>query len=380
MEGRPATISKFGRLDYLDSLRGIAALLVVLHHSYQTAPFWPAIVRFGPARVLLNGRSSVIFFFVLSGFVLAHGLWRGDQSTRFGAFVLRRLARIYIPYVVAALGAVVAMIASGPTMLTDTAITFNEMWSAPFSWPTALAHLSLTGTREAISINPPSWSLVYELRLSLLLPLLCFCAMTSARILAFLHRGDLRRRRCRHGADGDGPHPYFAAGLVPNILLTAHFAADFIIGVLLAKAALARAAWLFGMSLGRKITVGLAAIVLGLVFNDATASIGSALVMVLALNSPTIQRGLRQPFLLWVGRLSFSLYLTHMIVLQLVVRALHGIVPLRISILIALVSMVPVTILFHKWIEAPSARLSKRIGGRHGRGWVRRPATVASGT
>ena len=175
-----------GRLEYLDSLRGIAAILVALHHIYQTAPFWPDVVRFSPLRVLLNGRSSVIFFFVLSGFVLAYGLWHGDQRKNYFVFVLRRLARIYIPYLFAGLAAICAMLILQPTELPDTAITFDEMWAFPFTWEAALGHLSLLGSNEAISLNTPSWSLVYETRVSLLIPAFCFFVRKSVYLFSLI--------------------------------------------------------------------------------------------------------------------------------------------------------------------------------------------------
>ena len=354
--------SKSSRLDYFDSLRGIAAILVVLHHCYQTAPFWPSLVRFSPARLLLNGRSSVIFFFVLSGFVLAYGLWRGDQSTNFRTFVTRRLTRIYLPYAAAGLLAAAAMLALRPVPLASTAITFNTMWSAPLTWPSALAHLFLLGTDEADAINLPSWSLIYELRISLLVPLLCVCALVSARWLAVSTLAAYVLGALAMASMGLSTVPYAASGLLANVLVTLHFTADFVIGVLLAKAALARAEWLYAMSPRRKIGLTVAATALLFIFRDETAAVGSALVMILALNSPAFQRVLMQPFLLWIGRLSFSLYLTHMIVLQLVVRALHDQVPLQVSVFVALVAMLPVTILFFKAVEEPAACWSRRIG------------------
>ncbi len=56
------------RYEILDGLRGIAALMVVLFHIFET-------YSKGPAEQIINhGYLAVDFFFVLSGFVLAWGL------------------------------------------------------------------------------------------------------------------------------------------------------------------------------------------------------------------------------------------------------------------------------------------------------------------
>jgi len=94
IERTEGTVSAPRRLDYLESLRGLAALMVVLHHHYMTAPFLQEVVRFTPLRFLINGRSSVIFFFVLSGFVIVYGILNGSRKFSYPNFVLRRLVRI----------------------------------------------------------------------------------------------------------------------------------------------------------------------------------------------------------------------------------------------------------------------------------------------
>src|SRR4051794_22028684 len=76
------------RITALDSVRGIAAFLVVMNHCYLT--FWPA----GPtlAGVLIGGRASVIVFFVLSGYVLARSLTHNAEPA--SVFIARRFFRI----------------------------------------------------------------------------------------------------------------------------------------------------------------------------------------------------------------------------------------------------------------------------------------------
>jgi hypothetical protein len=101
---------------FLDELRGVAALSVVLLHASQAFGFG------------LNSHASlaVDFFFCLSGFVLAH---RYDQKLKSGvllssAFFLKRLLRLY-PLIVAGvgLGVVASLFASTPSIpLADVPI------------------------------------------------------------------------------------------------------------------------------------------------------------------------------------------------------------------------------------------------------------------
>ena len=76
-----------GRLEVLDSVRGLAAFVVVIHHCLLTIPSfsnyffsgWRATPSNGfewlmfdtPARLLWAGYEAVTLFYVLSGLVLA---------------------------------------------------------------------------------------------------------------------------------------------------------------------------------------------------------------------------------------------------------------------------------------------------------------------
>ena len=69
----PARDAKAGRLDHLDGLRGLAALSVMIGHIR-----WPsAIAGLPPFR---NTSLWVDFFFVLSGFVIAHAYFEKISS------------------------------------------------------------------------------------------------------------------------------------------------------------------------------------------------------------------------------------------------------------------------------------------------------------
>jgi peptidoglycan/LPS O-acetylase OafA/YrhL len=95
MDSRPRA-----RLVGLDGIRGLAALFVVLHHSYLMAfPGFPVTHAPVWTDFLLYGHFAVVVFIVLSGFSLAvspaRSGWRLDDI---GRFAKRRAWRILPPY------------------------------------------------------------------------------------------------------------------------------------------------------------------------------------------------------------------------------------------------------------------------------------------
>lgn len=100
-----------GRLQSIDALRGIAALGVVLYHAVmQTTNAVPDNVFRWPVKLLQFvssfGYVGVFLFFVISGFCI-HLQWakaraQGDSpSIKFGTFWRRRFRRLYPPYLIA---------------------------------------------------------------------------------------------------------------------------------------------------------------------------------------------------------------------------------------------------------------------------------------
>jgi peptidoglycan/LPS O-acetylase OafA/YrhL len=64
----PGAIARSSRLEWLDSIRGLAALVVLIGHI-AGAFHWPNSAR--QFLLLFDGRVAVTMFFVLSGFILA---------------------------------------------------------------------------------------------------------------------------------------------------------------------------------------------------------------------------------------------------------------------------------------------------------------------
>lgn len=151
----------------LQSLRGIAALVVLLHHcsfTFETTSAWKYF-----AELLLNAHAAVIVFFVLSGYVLCKSL--GLQgSISIWRFYIKRGFRIY-PLVWLAVAISVLYLAS---------LHFSVPTVTPSSWfvaryPSALPDLVTIGKNLAAiqtTIVPPMGSVRVELIESMLLPFL----------------------------------------------------------------------------------------------------------------------------------------------------------------------------------------------------------------
>lgn len=143
----------------LNGLRFLAALAVVFYHYARKMDGFDAFPR-GLRSLIECGPAAVGFFFILSGFVLAHRyLENGSEENAAPAFYRARFARLYPTYLFAFLlflpGAIdkyivhqPAGVGGGPAILVVSATLYCLMLQA---W-----------TPLAQSWNGPSWSLSVE--------------------------------------------------------------------------------------------------------------------------------------------------------------------------------------------------------------------------
>src|SRR6478609_4625992 len=102
-----------GEITALTSLRGVAAMAVLLFHLRHE--FGPAIDPDRFTHFLERSYLFVDFFFVLSGFVIAlsygHIFSRAIAKRDYGNFLVKRLARIYPLHIVMLFGFVLSEVA-----------------------------------------------------------------------------------------------------------------------------------------------------------------------------------------------------------------------------------------------------------------------------
>jgi peptidoglycan/LPS O-acetylase OafA/YrhL len=166
--GAPHTAA---RLDFLDGIRGAAALYVVCHHIAKHLPLEHASRAVRLLALLLNfGHYAVSVFIVLSGFCLMLPIVRGDGRLRggVGRFFQRRAKRILPPYYL-------AMALSLALIATLIGTKTGTWWdgSVPVTPHAVITHLLLVQDYfDSTRINHVFWSVATEWHIYFLFPLL----------------------------------------------------------------------------------------------------------------------------------------------------------------------------------------------------------------
>lgn len=339
------------RFAQLDSLRGIAAFAVFLGHivyalDWSNAPvFW--ILDSSPLALAWDGGAAVVVFFILSGYVLFQP-WLLGKEPAYAAFMVRRVTRIYLPF------AVVASLCC--LSLTYLGAPRFEVGGSEASGALALWHnLLLTGKYNIL--NPPGWSLIEEMRISVVFPLLAvavraipwrisLCLSVFASIaLSRLNNMDL---------------PY----LLTTLGGTARWVMLFVLGAVLAKYRVAIDAWYSRLSnLDKLSLVGVAVLLYSAKFatflplhaGKYIAWLGLAIMFVGVAHSARIARAFKFSLLVFLGRISFSLYLVHYPIM--LAAAAWSPWPVAVTVLASLIFAT----LFHTFVEAPLHRLGVNL-------------------
>lgn len=169
------------RTRYLDGLRGLAALQVVLHHTYLTVyPLALGVYPTGLTKLVTSSMMiaglGVTMFVVLSGYSLSmsahrHG-WTMPDGTK--PFLYRRARRLLPAYYV-------ALLISIPLGLTVLSERTGSLWdtSVPFDATDVLGHALLAQdiVGYPYAINHPLWSISMTFHLYLLFPVFAACAV-----------------------------------------------------------------------------------------------------------------------------------------------------------------------------------------------------------
>jgi peptidoglycan/LPS O-acetylase OafA/YrhL len=367
------------KLASLESLRGLLALWVVVAHVTARVISEGTIAGFH-ARAPLEPLLPVYVFMILSGFVIFHLLERQRES--YGAFILRRFFRLAPLYLVVLL--VAAWMVPFELRTLD-----NLFWRNPHIydaikihhetldhfWPHLWSHLLLlhglipeTALPDAnFTFLSQGWSISLEWQFYLLAPLVFWliagrrylglgvlaAAMASLLFLGYPSIGFLPNQFVWFALGIASFYAYRSSGWFARLNPRTHDLVLPVIGVLLFL--LLRNPW--------PVLVWL--LVLDVILAERAG--------LETFFTATLRRILELPLLQWLGRISYSVYLVHLAILYIVLRAitrldehLGGWKVLVLALPATLLLTLLVSALTYRWIEVPGMALGRALSTRLG--------------
>ena len=352
-----------GQLRTLTSLRGLAAISVVLFH-YAIAADWISQVPL--ITPVPHGYIAVDLFFILSGFIMAHTYQDVFEARRwafFPAFFIKRVARI-IP-----LNTAIVLVLVGANLVYQTTAETTILVRSDQPLRDGILNiLLLPGFGIGVNLNGPSWTISNEFA-----AYLCFPA-----ILILLGGRSPRVEMLVFGTGLAGlavlavPNPHLGLFIVafPKALILCLI--EFTLGILSFKM-LRRARIRQVLRSDRAGAVVIAAIcILVLLRIDLlTVFAFPALIMMLTVNQGMIGRIAGTQILFFVGEISFSIYLLHIplrpLWFGLIDRMWGYPIPFwggELAILLTTLMVIPIAYASYVTIERPGRRFIRDLANR----------------
>ncbi len=304
------TGTKPGRGGTLDVLRFAAAFFVVLFHYGGEAP--TPLDQLHP--VFLRGHLATDFFLMLSGYVLGRAYGRGVDEGRVGPFefLTRRIARIWPAHLIV-LALMIAFV------LGTQAIGLHAHHAGRFNWSDLWPQIILVqawGDVGGWGWNIPTWSLSALLICYAVFPVVwkllgrASVAAGLAGALALVVGTDAVAHLVLNRGLFDLPYNLGVVRALPLFLL------GMMIARMVERAPLTRAVAVWG-----GVAAGAALVGLQLVGRYDMASVGLIALIVLCAGSVPVTNPI--PFGEAAGKLSFSLFITHLLVSSVWFGVLH---------------------------------------------------------
>lgn len=337
-------MSENNRYSFLDSTRGLAAFIVLLAHTIKTfAPkFFNSLFSF-----IWDSQAAVLYFFILSGFVLTVSIKSTDLLLKtYTSFAARRILRIYPAFIIVLLLAFCFY----PFFNYPVNSWLNEYWQNNFSIPKMFKQVILIfriPNEPAERILPHDWTLSIEIMISLLLPFLVWIAKKKSWLIIIL------------------------VFLMVKILPIDSFIFDFTLGIFIAiRKEFLIGAWKKIGYLGHVIGLLLALFLLQIdrilpAFSLVTEqflvhskSWGLSIMLIAIISSSRLQNLLDNKFLIFQGKISYSLYLIHLILIGILYKFLPDLNVVPALLFIYSTSLL-LSAFLYKTVEKPMIQIGK---------------------
>lgn len=378
------------KLRYLEGMRGLAAIIVVLHHYilafypamssaneaqiHNETSYFEEVMAQIPLNIFYNGGFAVCIFFILSGYVLSNNYHQNNNPKILIQYGIKRYFRLLVPVSVSILVAYAFVHLGFMNRLHLGDITKSKEWLAgSFNISDNIYPLVKNMFLDVFlfkdnTYNPVLWTMTYEL-------------LGSFLIFAFLFI----------------THPikykWSLYGLLVIILFVTRneYYAAFILGVILNKYVVQKRresksmnvpTWLLWLLflIGFYLSsypscINIKNTIYGVLYfpwlnNEVFYHvIGSFIIMFVFVNSPKAQSALSGKILNYVGKISFSFYLLHFIILCSLSCFLFKLFFISYeynsSVILAFLCSLPViaimSIGYYKWVDKAGIKLSEKI-------------------
>ncbi len=379
------------KLRYLEGIRGLAAIIVVLHH-YILA-FYPAF-NFGdanqahigngkiellfaqtPLNIIYNGGFAVCIFFILSGYVLSNAYHQTNNPKILIQYAIKRYFRLLVPVAASIILAYTFIKIGFMHNATLGPVTKTNDWlSGAFDRDGGLYDVLKNMFVDVFffkdnKYNPVLWTMTYELLGSMLI--FSFLLITHP----FKYKMSLY------------------AGLILLLFYTGNnFYAAFILGVLLnkhivqqqqsASKPISIPKWLSALG----IIIGIYFCSYPICYNPENTMfalitwpfmasyeffhvVGSFILMFVICHSTSLKMALSGKIVKYIGNISFSFYLLHFIILCSFSCYLFSLFypscNYNLAVLLSFLCSLPViaicSIFYNKWIDKSGIKLSEIV-------------------
>ena len=364
------------RIGQLDSLRGLAALCVLISHIILVKTETFTLVMRTPLRLLTNGHAAVMLFFVLSGFVLSLGFLYKDKIN-YMPYLIKRVLRIYIPYLVAITIAMISTIYIFKGQIDGLSDWFNSSWTKQPNIDLILEHIFILGNIHSNIYNNVIWSLIHELRISIILPFVVLVikyldikySLLICIVLSLLT------------GFNNIFHFQISNGLLTNYFDTFHYVSIFILGILVAKYRFKIISYYKQLSVKVKWILLIFSLIIYnfsdtiipkilsfpifgpylLIIEEYFQALGAIGFIIAAIGSDQVKRFLMIKPLTFLGKISFSLYLYHLIVILSCVHLLFELIPLWLILVISIVLSIIISTLSWRFVEKPCIEIGRTL-------------------
>ncbi len=338
-------MSENHRYHFLDSSRGLAAFVVLLAHTIKT--FSPEYF-FSPFDFLWDSESAVLYFFILSGFVLTESISKITLTPlSYFNFIGKRILRIYPAFLVILL-------------LTFFLFPFisaqHNSWLADFWKKTPdisdffkqAVLIFRIPNDPALRVLPHDWTLSIEILISLVLPFLALISRINSLLLLMII--------------------YAAVKLLP----IDPFIFDFSLGCIIStqKEKLI-SGWKKISFLGQAFLLILSLALLNLdvllPFNPHKMDIilihikswGLSLMLIALISSVKFQNIFTNKFLIFQGKISYSIYLIHFILIAILFKYSPN-MSFAVALTIIFLTTILLSALMYFMVEKPCIQVGKK--------------------